>query len=339
MFRFANPIFLYLLLLIPLFTALFVMLRYRRKRNVAKFGDVKLLQHLMPDVSTVRPVVKFFLMMLALALIIFILARPQYGMRNEEFKRSGIEAVIAVDVSNSMLCEDISPSRLGKSKMIVSKLIEQLDDDKLGLVAFAGTAITLLPITSDFVSAKMFLDQLDPKTISLQGTDLGEAIQRATAGFTPNSTTGKALILITDAEDNEQNAIEAAQRAKELGVRIFVLSVGTPQGGPIPLGNNQYKKDLDGNVVTTKLNESVGKQIAQACNGVYIHVDRTDDAQAMLESEISKMQKEDYTMSMYSEYDEQFVAVAILLFIVICIELCIMERKNKVFSRFTLFKK
>lgn len=206
MFRFANPIFLYLLILIPLFTFLFVFLRYQRKRNLIKFGDPELLAHLMPDVSSVRPVVKFILMMLALVLLIFIMARPQYGMRNEEFKRSGIEAIIAVDVSNSMLCEDISPNRLMKSKMIVSKLVDQLDEDKLGLVAFAGTSITLLPITSDFVSAKMFLDQLNPKTISLQGTDLGEAIRKSLSGFTPNSTTGKALILITDAEDNEQNA-------------------------------------------------------------------------------------------------------------------------------------
>ena len=315
MFRFAHPIYLYLLTLIPLFTALFVFLRYRRKRNLAKFGDPDLLAHLMPDVSSARPVVKFALLMIALALIIFIMARPQYGMRNEEFKRSGIEAVIAVDVSNSMLCEDISPNRLGKSKMIVSKLIDQLDEDKLGLVAFAGTSITLLPITSDYVSAKMFLDQLDPKTITLQGTDLGDAIQKSVAGFTQNTTTGKALILITDAEDNEQNAIEAAQMAKEMGVRIFVLSVGTPQGGPIPMGNNQFKKDMDGNV------------------------DRTDEAQSMLETEIAKMQKEDYTTSMYSEYDEQFVAVAILLFIVLCIEICILDKKNKLFRRIKLFNK
>ena len=187
MFRFAHPIYLYLLTLIPLFTALFVFLRYRRKRNLAKFGDPELLSHLMPDVSSARPIVKFTLLMIALALIVFIMARPQYGMRNDEVKRSGIEAVIAVDVSNSMLCEDISPNRLGKSKMIVSKLIDQLDEDKLGLVAFAGTSITLLPITSDFVSAKMFLDQLNPKTISLQGTDLGDAIQKSIAGFTQNT--------------------------------------------------------------------------------------------------------------------------------------------------------
>ncbi|MCQ2113394.1 MAG: VWA domain-containing protein [Bacteroidaceae bacterium] len=338
MFRFAHPLYLYLLLLIPVFTALFVFFRYRRQKNLKKFGDLQIIQHLMPDVSSWRPIVKFSLLMLALALIIFMLARPQYGMRNEEYKRSGIEAIIAVDVSNSMLCEDISPSRLQKSKMIVSKLIDQLDEDKLGLVAFAGTAVTLLPITSDYVSAKMFLDQIDPSTITLQGTDVGEAINRAVAGFSEKTGVGKALILITDAEDNEQGAIEAAQMAKEKGIKIFVLSVGTPEGGLIPIGNNEFKKDAEGNVVTTKLDESVGKQIAQAGNGIYIHVDRTDDAQMMLEKEIDKMQKADVTTSMYSEYDEQFVAVAILLFIVLCIEFCIMERKNKLFGKFKLFK-
>lgn len=338
MFRFAHPTYLYLLILIPVCIALFIWLRHQRTVRLKRFGDLRLLDHLMPDVSTARPVIKFSLMMLALALIIFILARPQYGMRNEEYKRSGIEAIIAVDVSNSMLCQDISPNRLGKAKMIVSKLIDQLDEDRLGLVAFAGTSVTLLPITSDYVSAKMFLDQLDPKTISLQGTDLGDAIRRAIAGFNMKSTAGKALILITDAEDNEDGAIEAAKEAKEKGIRIFVLSIGTPQGGPIPLGNNQFKKDKEGNVVTTKLNESVGKEIAKAGNGVYMHVDRTDDAQILLDNEIAKMQKEDFTTSMYSEYDEQFVAVAILLFVVLCVEICIMDKKNGLLSRIKLFK-
>lgn len=333
MFRFAHPQYLYLLLLIPLFIALFVWLRYRRRENLRRFGDMALLAHLMPEVSRVNPVMKFVLMMLALALVVFIMARPQYGMRNVEYKRSGIEAVIAVDVSNSMLCEDVSPSRLQKSKMIVSKLIDQLDDDKLGLVAFAGTSVTLLPITSDFVSAKMFLDQIDPRTISLQGTDVGDAINKAVAGFSQNKNVGKALILITDAEDNEQGALDAAKAAKALGIRIFVLSVGTPAGGPIPMGNNQFKKDMEGNVVITKLNESVGKQIAEAGGGVYIRVDRTDDAQTMLETEIAKMQKDDFSTSQYAEYDEQFIAVAILLFITLIVEAALMDKRYKLFSK------
>ena len=302
-----------------------------------KFGDTELLRYLMPDVSPVRRHVKFALMMLALGLISVVLARPQYGTRNEEVKRSGIEIAIAVDVSNSMLCQDVSPSRLEKSKMIVSKLVEMFAEDKVGLVAFAGSAITLLPMTSDYVSAKMFLDQLNPETISIQGTNVAEAITRATAGFSKKNNVGRALILITDAEDNEAGAIEAAKQAKEAGIQIFVLSVGTAQGGPIQMYDGTFKKDLSGNVVTTKLNEQIGKDIAQAGGGMYIHVDQTNMAQAILEQEIGKMQKEDISASMYSAYDEQFVAVALLLFFVLVAELCIMERKNHLFKKFKLF--
>lgn len=345
MFRFAHPIYLYLLLLIPLITAFYVYFQFRMKRQLRKFGDPDLLRGLMPDVSPLRRHVKFGLMMVALALIILVMARPQFGTRNEEVKRSGIEVVIAADVSNSMLCEDINPdlhqSRLDKSKMIVSKLIEQFDQDKVGLVAFAGSSITLLPITSDYVSAKMFLSQLAPGTVNVQGTNLSEAIQRATANFSDvkkKKNIGRALILITDAEDHEEGAIEAAKNAKSQGIQIFVLSVGTAAGGPIPMGGGSFKKDLSGNVVTTKLNEQVGKDIAKAGNGLYIHVDQTDKAQSVLEKEIQKMQKEDSIESMYSEYDEQFIAVAILLLIVLVLEVCILEKKNPLFKNFKLFK-
>ena len=337
MFRFASPIYLYLLILIPVLTAVYMMVQYKMKKQVKKFGDPELMRSLMPDVSPVRRHVKFALMMLAVGLLAVVLARPQYGTRNEEVKRSGIEVAIAVDVSNSMLCQDVRPSRLEKSKMIVSKLVEQFDEDKVELVAFAGSAITLLPMTSDYVSAKMFLDQLNPATISIQGTNVAEAITRATAGFSKKSNVGRALILITDAEDNEAGAIEAAKEAKKEGVQIFVLSVGTAQGGPIPMGDGTFKKDLAGNVVTTKLNEQIGKGIAQAGGGLYVHVDQTNLAQSLLEKEIEKMQKEDISQSMYSEYDEQFVAVALLLLIVLLVELCIMERKNHVFTKFKLF--
>ena len=338
MFRFASPIYLYLLILIPVFTAVYVLVQYRMKKQIKMFGDPDLMRSLMPDVSPLRRHVKFALMMLALGLLAVVLARPQYGTRNEEVKRSGIEVAIAVDVSNSMLCQDVSPSRLDKSKMIVSKLVEQFDEDKVGLVAFAGSAITLLPMTSDYVSAKMFLDQLNPATIAIQGTNVAEAITRATAGFSKKTNVGRALILITDAEDNEEGAIEAAKQARKEGIQIFVLSVGTAQGGPIPMSDGTYKHDMEGNVVTTKLNEQIGKSIAQAGGGMYVHVDQTNLAQSLLEKEIEKMQKEDISQSMYSEYDEQFVAVALLLFIALVAEFCIMERKNHVFTKYKLFK-
>lgn len=338
MFRFANPIYLYLLILIPFFTFIFIILKKVMKNKLSEFGDLVLIKNFMPDVSSSRRNAKFILMMTALGLISIILARPQYGMRNEEIKRSGIEVIIAVDVSNSMLCRDVAPDRLSKSKMIVSKLIEQFDRDRIGLVAFAGNAINLLPVTSDYVSAKMFLDQLNPSTISVQGTNLCEAISKASAGFSDKTNVGRALILITDAEDNEDGALLAVEQAAKKGIRVFVLSVGTIAGGPIPIGNGDFKKDLSGNIVTTKLNEAVGKDIAKAGNGVYLHVDQTDVAQAVLEDEFEKMQKEEFSATMYSEYDEQFIAVALLLFIVIMLEICIMEKKNPLFKGFKLFK-
>ena len=339
MFRFAHPTYLYLLLLIPVLVAIYIVVRWRMRRQLRKFGDVNLMAHLMPDVSRLRVHLKFALMMTALALVIFIMARPQYGTRNEEVKRSGIEVMIACDVSYSMLCEDVNPSRLDKSKMMVSKLIEQFDRDKVGLVAFAGSAITLLPMTADYVSAKMFLDQLNPETVSVQGTNMAEAIQRSIASFSDKKNVGKALILITDAEDHEEGAVEMAKEAKKAGVQIFVLSVGTDRGGPIPMGDGSYKKDLSGNVVTTKLNERVGKEIAKAGNGLYIHVDRSNQAQDILDAEISKMQKADISMSMYSEYDEQFIAVAILLLLVLIAECIVMERRSPFIRRLTLFSR
>lgn len=338
MFRFAHPIYLYLLSLIPLLTAAYVYLHYQRKRKLRKFGDLRLLRPLMIGVSGARRSLKFGLLMLALALAIFMLARPQYGTRSETVKRKGIEAIVAVDVSNSMRCQDVKPSRLDKSKMLVSKLIDQLEDDKVGLVAFAGSAITLLPITGDQASAHMFLDQLSPETVAMQGTDIAQAITRSVAGFSENKSVGKALILITDAEDNEEGALEAASEAKEKGIRIFVLSVGTPQGGLIPMGNGDYKKDKDGNVVTTRLNAEIGKKIAKAAGGIYINVDQTSAAQRLLSKEIDSMQKEDILTSSYNDYDEQFPAVAILLLIALLLELCIAERKNPLFRRVKLFR-
>ncbi|MEE0520766.1 MAG: VWA domain-containing protein [Bacteroidaceae bacterium] len=337
MFRFACPIYIYLLTLIPVLTAIYLFVQFRMKKQIRQFGDVELMKSLMPDVSPLRRHVKFGLLMFALAMLCFVLARPQYGTRNEEVKRSGIEVAIAVDVSNSMLCADVSPNRLDKSKMIVSKLVEQFDQDKVGLVAFAGSAVTLLPMTSDYVSAKMFLDQLNPATVAMQGTNMAEAIARAAAGFSQKAAVGKALILITDAEDNEPGAVEAAKQARDAGIQIFVLSVGTAQGGPIPMGGGEFKKDLAGNVVTTKLNEQIGQEIAKAGGGMYIHVDQTDMAQSLLGKEIEKMQKADISASMYSAYDEQFVAVALLVLLALVAELCIMERKNHWLGKIKLF--
>lgn len=338
MFRFASPTYLYLLILIPLFILTYIFIRRKMARNMRIFGEYELVKMLTPEVSPARKNLKFALLMLVLALLVVMLARPQFGSRNEEIKRSGMEVIIAVDISNSMLCEDIKPNRLAKSKMLVSKLIEQFDEDRIGLVTFAGTALTLLPVTSDYVSAKMFLDQMDPSSASIQGTNISDAITKASNGFSSKKSVGHALIIITDAEDHEQGALEAAKLANEKGQRIFVLSVGTSDGGAIPIGNNEYKTNREGNTVITKINENVAKDIAQAGNGVYMHVDQTDSALDMLKAEFEKMEKEESVTSMYSEYDEQFVAVAILLLITLVLEVCVIEKKNPALSKFKLFK-
>lgn len=338
MFRFASPTYLYLLILIPLFILTYIFIRRKMARNMRIFGEYELVKMLTPEVSPARKNLKFALLMLVLALLVVMLARPQFGSRNEEIKRSGMEVIIAVDISNSMLCEDIKPNRLAKSKMLVSKLIEQFDEDRIGLVTFAGTALTLLPVTSDYVSAKMFLDQMDPSSASMQGTNISDAITKASNGFSSKKSVGHALIIITDAEDHEPGALEAAKLANEKGQRIFVLSVGTSDGGAIPIGNNGYKTDREGNTVITKINENVAKDIAQAGNGVYMHVDQTDSALDMLKAEFEKMEKEESITSMYSEYDEQFVAVAILLLITLVLEVCVIEKKNPALSKFKLFK-
>ena len=331
MFRFANPHSLYLLILLPIFVAIYWYACKRRKHNITIFGDYILMKPLMPRLSWRRRYVKFSLMMLAYILLVLVLARPQYGTRIEEVKRHGIETIIAVDVSNSMLCEDVTPSRLQKAKMIVSKLIDQLQEDRIGLIAFAGDAITLLPLTRDGVSAKMFLDQLSPQTVMVQGTNVSEAVRRAVAGFSSSQhkNIGRAFILITDAEDNEDGALDAVKEATRKGIKTFVLSIGTEEGGPIPISAGNYKIDKEGNTVITHLNEDFGRAIAKAGDGIYMHVDGTDMSQLKLKAELSRMQKQDMMSSEYTDFDEQFIAVAILLLIVLITEMCVMDGKVK----------
>ena len=334
MFRFAHPIYLYLLALLPLLVSAYILIRHSQQQRLKKFGNPDLVRALMPGVSQGRRTMKFAILMVALGLLIIIIARPQFTeVSSEDIESTGIEVMVAVDVSNSMLCQDVSPDRLTKAKMTVSKLTEQFDTDRLGLVAFAGSAITLLPMTADYVSAKMFLDQISPATVTMQGTNLGEAIRRATAGFSTNDDVGKALILITDAEDNEEGALDAARETADQGVRIFVLAVGTKQGGPIPQDGG-YKKASDGTQIITHLNEEVGISIAKAADGFYMNVDNTDAAQRKLRSEIETMQKKSFTTSQTADYDEQFVAVAILLLVLLILEVCIMEKKNPLLRRF-----
>lgn len=340
MFRFEDPIFLYLLLLIPVLAVIHYLMMRHRRHLLRKFGDPVLMRDLMPDFSRFRPEVKFWLMAGALSLLIVMLARPQFGTRIETVKRTGIETIIAVDVSNSMYAQDVQPSRLDKSKMLVETLIDNFDNDKIGLIVFAGEAFTQLPITSDYVSAKMFLDNIDPSMVTSQGTDVAGAITLAMNSFTQQENVGKAIIVITDGEDHEGGAIEAAKEAVKRGMRVYVLGVGSPNGAPIPMpGTGQYLKDNTGNEVLSKLNEDMCREVAQAGNGAYIHVDNSNIAQVQLNNELTKLAKKDISSSIYSDYDEQFQAVGILALIALIIEICVLERRNPLLKKLKLFRK
>lgn len=338
MFRFENPAFLYLLIIIPVIIVIRLLEMRKRKLKLKKFGDLSLLKQLMPDVSSSRKSLKFWLMIAALALLIAMLARPQMGTKISQEKRKGIEVIISLDISNSMRAEDVVPSRLDKSKMLVENMVDNFTNDKVGLVVFAGDAFIQLPITSDYVSAKMFLQNTDPSLIATQGTDLAGAIELSSKSFTQQDKVGRAILIITDGEDHEGGAIEAAEKARKNGIRVFVLGVGSTKGSPVPDGNGGYMKDNSGQEVISALNEEMCKQVAQAGGGAYIHVDNTSLAQRQLNDELTKLQKGDISSVVYSEYDEQFQAVGILVLILLIIEMLILERKNPFFKKIKLFK-
>lgn len=338
MFRFEDPIYLWLLLLVPILLLLRFLTYKRRIAKLKKFGDIALVRELMPDVSKYRPTVKFVLILTVLTLVILMLARPQTGTKISNESRSGIETIIAVDISNSMLAKDVVPSRLDKSKLLVENLIDNFTEDRIGLIVFAGEAFVQLPITNDYVSAKMFLQNMDPSLISTQGTDLARAIRLAMNSFSQQENIGRAIIVITDGEDHEGGALEAAKEAKKKGINVFILGVGSSNGAPIPVGNG-YLTDASGKTVMTALNEQMCQEVAQAGNGTYIHVDNTSEAQEKLNSEISKLQKGTTQSVVYSEYDEQFQAFGILVLLLLIAEVCILEAKNPLLMKIRLFRR
>ena len=339
MFRFEDPIYLYLLLLIPLLAVIRFLTVWQQKRRLRRFGDIELLRQLMPDVSRFRPLVKFCLLLAALALIIIMVARPQFGTKISHEKRTGIETIICMDISNSMLAEDVTPSRLDRAKMMVENLVDNFTNDKIGLIVFAGDAFTQLPITSDYVSAKMFLSTIDPSMMATQGTDIAAAIRMASHSFTQQEGVGKAIIVITDGEDHEGGALEAAKEAEDRGMRVYVLGVGSTKGAPIPLGDGDYLKDNSGQTVMTGLNEDMCRQVAQAGGGAYIHVENNSRAQEQLDAELDKLSKKDIESTIYSDFDEQFQAVGIIALLLIILEVCILEVKNPLLRRISLFKR
>lgn len=312
----------------------------RKQRQLLEFGDPELMAQLMPDSSKSRPIVKFALLIVALTLLIVAAARPQYGQQEKTVKRQGIEVMVALDISNSMLAEDVAPNRLDRAKQMLSKMIDNMVDDKVGLVVFAGEAFTQLPITCDYVSAKMFLHTISPKLIPTQGTAIGTALQTAIRSFgSQESDAGRAIILITDGENHEDDAIAAAKQAQELGIQVFVIGIGKPEGSPIPVpGTNDYIKDRSGQVVVSRLNEEMCQEIAQAGKGAYVRCDNTNTAMRALQQELERIATTDLETTVYADYNEQYQSFVLIALLLLVIDFFILMRQNHRLSRMDLFK-
>lgn len=328
-----------MLVSIPVFIGAYIWYTHRKRRQLAAFGDPELVKELMPNASRIRPNLKFSLLMVALALLIFAAARPQYGQREQTVKRQGIEAVIALDISNSMMAEDVAPCRLDRAKQILSKMIDDMVDDKIGLVVFAGEAYTQLPITCDYVSAKMFLNNITPNLIKTQGTAIGAALNTAIQSFGGEETdASRVIILITDGENHEDDAVAVATRAKEQGIKVLVVGIGKPEGAPIPIpGTNNFRKDRQGNVVVSRLNEDMCREIAKAGNGIYVRCDNTNTAMRALQKEIDTLATTEIETKVYTDYNEQYQSFVLVAMLLLVIDFFIFNRKNKSLTRLDIF--
>ncbi len=340
MFKFANPEFLYLFILIPVFIIGFILLNIMKRKDVQKIGDLRLVKRMMPELSLKRSYLKFWLVLVAIGFGIVILARPQFGTKVEKVDKKGIELVIAIDVSNSMMAEDIKPNRLAKAKQILTRIIDERKDDKVAIVVFAGEAFIQLPMTADNQSAKIFLETIDPSIVPVQGTVIGSAIDISMSCFSNEQDIDKAIVLITDGESHEGNAEEAAARAADAGVHVNVVGIGSLEGAPIPVaeGSSNQKRDNTGQVVMTRLNEEMCKSIAKAGKGLYVHADNSNNALKSLQAELEKLQKKDIDGVAYSEYDEKFQIFAWGMFILLLLEICVFDKKNRLFRNIRLFK-
>lgn len=333
--------YLYLLGLIPLLAALFVILFRMRKRDLKRFGAMEVIAQLMPDISFSRPVLKFILFILGLTFIMFGMARPQFGSKLREITREGVEIIIALDVSNSMRAEDIKPSRLERAKLDIAKMVDRLVNDKIGLIVFAGDAYIQIPITTDYVSAKLFLESIDTDIVPRQGTAIGSAIELGMRSFTPQEESSKALIVITDGENHEDNALEAARLAAGKGITVHTIGIGSPQGAPIPVygtgGQKTYWEDKDGQTVISKLDENMLQRVAAEGRGTYI---RSTDSRVGLDrlfEEISRMEKQELEARIYSEYEERFQYMFGLGLFFLLLDFIILERKNRWLGKIRIF--
>ena len=340
MFKFANPEYLYLFFLAPVLIGGFIGLNLLKKRDVLKLGELKLAKSMMPELSLKRSYLKFWIALVALGFGVIVLARPQFGTKVEKVDKKGIELVVAIDVSNSMLAQDISPNRLSRAKQMLTRIIDERRNDKIAIVVFAGEAYIQLPMTADSQSAKIFLESINPNLVPVQGTVIGSAIDISMSCFSNDKEIDRAVILITDAENQEGDAEAAAQKAAEAGVRVNVVGIGSTKGAPIPerVGSPNMRTDKQGNVVMTRLDEEMAKNIAKAGKGVYVPVDNSNRALNTLIEELDKLQKHDIDGVAYSEYDEKFQFFAWAMFALLLIEILVFDKKNRIFRNVRLFK-
>jgi Ca-activated chloride channel family protein len=312
---------------------LFIRMRIIRKRNIRRFGDEELVSRLMPEASSRKVLWKFVLLLLLFSLMITGIAGPKFGTKIESQKRKGSEIIIALDVSNSMMAEDIAPNRLERAKQALSKLVDRLGDDKIGLIVFAGEAFVQLPITNDYVSAKMFLGTISPDIVPVQGTAIGKAITLATSSFSPASNAGKAVIVITDGENHEDNPVEAAREAAKKDIIVHTIGIGSVQGTPIPIrtksGQRDFIKDRAGNVVMSRLDETTLQETASAGKGIYVRATASNMGLTDVLDEISDLEKSEYDAKIIVDYAEWFqwpFGAALLLLLT---ELLISGKRNK----------
>ena len=337
MIYFAQAQYLLLLLLVPVFLIVYGLVQYGRTRRIRKFGDEALVQQLMPSYSKTKGWVGMILFSLAFMFFSIGLARPQIGAKLKEHQSKGAEVMIALDVSNSMLAQDYSPDRLQRAKLAISRLVDKLNGDRIGLVLFAGTSFVQLPITTDYVSAKMFLGNISTESVPVQGTAIGDAINTCIKSFSAQSENSRAIIVITDGENHEGGAEEAAKAAAKAGINVYVIGVGTTQGSEIPTANGPLT-DANGQVVHTALNEQMCRDIAQAGKGLYLHLDQSNSAQDELQAQLKQL-KQSTTTTSYTARNEQFQAVALIALLLLIIEACINDTKNAFFNKFKIFNK
>jgi len=333
MLQFAQPQFLLLILVIPVLFVLYALMRRSRKKRILRFGNAEIVNNLIPRASRSRGWIKLSIYSLALFFFVLGLARPQLGAKIKEVETQGVEILIALDVSNSMLAEDYTPNRLERAKLAISRLVDKMKEDRIGLIVFAGQAFVQLPITADYVSAKIFLNNINTGSVPVQGTALGDAINTAVKSFSQESKNSRAIILITDGENHEDNPVEAASTASGQGIQVYTLGIGSTEGKPIPLPDGDMLKDKDGNMVVSKLDEKTLADVAKAGDGVYVKAGNSDFGLDALVERIHNMDKQSYKSVVFEDFDEQymyFFAIALVLFL---LEFIIVDRKGKNFFK------